>query len=170
MVSLTCPFDRQASLTAYDAWGANCGPHSLAFALQRHIDHVRGVIPGFEEKRFTNPTMMQQALNALNVPNVLIRCPPGSGAVPAMFADQPAIVRVQWTGPWTQPGASPAWGYRMTHYIVSWKDEGDDLVFDCNCGVVPLAEWVRDTVPDLVRLFDRADGGWFPTHIWQVKW
>src|SRR5262245_10223328 len=45
-------------------WGFNCGPAALAAAVGCSIEEVRGKIPLFENKRFTNPSMMREGLGA----------------------------------------------------------------------------------------------------------
>ena len=79
-----------------------------------------------------------------------------------------ALTRVQWGGPWTAPGANPKWAYRQTHWIASWSERGVPLLFDVNCGIDRFGGWEEQTVPELVKLYPRADGTWFTTHIWIV--
>jgi hypothetical protein len=88
--------------------------------------------------------------------------------VEPMFHDAPSLVRVQWTGPWTEPGASPKWAYRQTHWIATWRERGVPLVFDCNSGITGIS-WIDSIVPQLTKLYPRADGEWFPTHIWRLN-
>jgi hypothetical protein len=52
---------------ANDEWGANCGPGALAAIMDLTLDEVRPHLPGFEAKRYTNPTMMFAALDGLKV-------------------------------------------------------------------------------------------------------
>lgn len=176
------PFTEQEANDAYKEWGCNCGPTSLAFALQIGLDQVRGKIPGFEEKRYTSPTMMKAGLANLG------RAFKNAGADPAaMWDEKPALVRIQWTGPWTLPGANPKWAYRQTHWIVTWveivtnprvmsaaalemgaREEAKLRVFDCNGGIRSFDSWKQEIVPLLTALYPRADGGWNPTHVWRV--
>lgn len=65
---LSYPFSAEDFVRANNAWGANCGPAALAFALHTHIDAVRSAIPDFERRRYTSPTMMKHALTTLGVP------------------------------------------------------------------------------------------------------
>lgn len=157
---------------AHAEWGCNCGPSSLAFALQMKLDDVRHAIPDFERKRYTSPTMMKMALANLGQ-NYRIVPPesftPGSKVdVAPMFAPEPSLVRVQWCGPWTQPGMNPKWAYGYTHWIATWQQIGVSLVFDCNGGACRVESWIRNIVPLLTR-FPRATGEWFPTHIWRLN-
>lgn len=157
------PFTALEAREAYAEWGCNCGPTSLAFVLQRHLRDIRCAIPDFENRRYTSPSMMRAALDSLEVPHIPVgfRCPP------KMFQREPSLVRIQWTGPWTAPGANPKWAYRQTHWIATFLDHGEK-VFDCNVGIVDFEAWKLVTVPELTKLYKRADGGWFPTHIWRI--
>ena len=168
------PFTEQQMQAASDEWGANCGPAALAFALRIGIDVVRGKIPGFEEKRYTSPTMMKAGLENLGFKYIAVTCPGNDNPrIAAMFANEIYLVRVQWTGPWTAPGASPKWAYRQTHWIATWMGVGlahkIPMVFDCNGGIMTHEAWRNNIVPLLTSQCPRADGGWFPTHVWRPE-
>ena len=157
------PFTERDSQNAFDEWGANCGPTALAFALQIPLSDVRGKIPHFEERRYTSPSMMKAALANLN------RTFEATGPViQNLFREEPALTRIQWTGPWTEPGANPKWAYRQTHWIVTFKRGDEDWVFDVNGGMMRFKRWREEIVPLLTELYPRADGNWFPTHIWRI--
>lgn len=179
-------FTEEEARAAYEEWGCNCGPSALAFALQVKLESVRYAIPGFEEKRYTSPTMMKAALQNLgknfvsmpvhDIAKIVPVAVPISPAV-AMFHREISLVRVQWSGPWTQPNVNPKWAYRQTHWIAAWrlKDFGQEggmmqleRVFDCNGGIRTFASWVEEIVPSLIATYPRADGGWFPTHVWRL--
>lgn len=158
------PFTEAESRQAAQEWGCNCGPNALAFALQVKLDVVRPAIPGFESKRYTSPSMMKQALAGLGSPYVDI---PASRQ--EMFSVITALVRVQWTGPWTEPGMNPRWAYMHTHWITTFKGRSDEaLLFDCNGGVRSFESWETEIVPILTN-YPRAYGGWEPTHIWRLR-
>ncbi len=61
-------FSEADSDAANEQWGANCGPHAVAAALNLSLDQVRPHFAAFEQKfkergyGFTNPTMMGNAL------------------------------------------------------------------------------------------------------------
>lgn len=147
-------------------WGCNCGPSALAFALQRRLDVARCAIPDFESKRYTSPTMMKKALETLRIVYEARDCK-SAGVLRDMFYMFPALVRIQWTGPWTEPGANPRWAYRQTHWIVTWRDTLP-LVFDCNGGIMRFDRWKREVVPQLTALYKNSDGGFYPTHVWRL--
>lgn len=161
-MTLAYPFTQEESQKAYDAWGANCGPNALAFALQVSLDAVRPLIPGFGEKRYTSPTMMKSALAKAGV-SFDVRMPDPSD----MYHAAPSLVRIQWTGPWTAEGANPKWAYRQTHWIASWRDTSD-WIFDCNGGIQSPELWRQSIVPAITSQIPRADGRWFPTHVWRL--
>lgn len=168
------PFTQQEMEAANAEWGCNCGPSALAFALQKPIAAVRHAIPKFDERRYTSPTMMQAGLAFFRQAYRVIRPPTFVAGRPndvETLCDEPcSLVRIQWCGPWTAPGANPKWAYRQTHWIATWKERGVPLVFDCNGGIRALVSWIDEIVPVLSShaVTPRANGEWFPTHIWRL--
>lgn len=161
------PFTEQEAVDAYAEWGCNCGPAALAFACQLPLSAVRGAIPGFEAKRYTSPTMMEAALRNLGRP--FEKCDIAGW----LFAPRPALVRIQWEGPWTAPGANPRWAYRHTHWIVTWSVTTPVLpialmVFDINGGILRRNDWEDRIVPAIVKTIPRASGEWDVTHLWRL--
>lgn len=165
---------------AHAAWGANCGPTALAAVLGLTLDQVRPAIPRFEERGYTNPTMMQAALDEL------------SRGWRQLRLDEPlryGLCRVQWGGPWFDPGVPVAATYRHTHwvgYVGSesqiygmpigrlWPVEEGAQVFDVNAlcagGWIPMREWADELVPWLLReTTPRASGEWWFTHRYEVQ-
>lgn len=176
----TYTFSKTAMYEAGEKWGCNCGPTALAFALQKDLDFIRPAMVriGFDDKRYTSPTMMKKALEYLNVRfqqlTVPARASDGSFETEPMFPTVRyghilSLVRIQWTGPWTKPDANPKWAYRQTHWIATFDDWGKTMVFDCNEGIVSFDYWQDLTVPFITSHVPRADGGWFPTHIWPIN-
>lgn len=184
------PFTDEQVRTAYQTWGCNCGPLALAFAMQMPLSFVKPLIPNFQSKRHTNPTMMRAALNAAGQEFKVIQLPvqkPGWGLdIAPMYGERsnppldycpcpyktespPHLVRVQWTGPWMEAGAKPKWRYRHTHWICTWLERGRPLVFDCNGGIMHHDTWETEIVPMICETIPQADGGWLPTHIWRLK-
>jgi hypothetical protein len=120
---------------------------------------------GFYEKKYMSPSMMRQALQ--------IACawwdemPTSPHAY--MFDHRPALVRIQWTGPWTESHVvSKKWAYLHTHWITTWAGDGN-MAFDCNGGVMPFEAWENDIPQMATSKHPRADGGWFPTDVWRIK-
>jgi hypothetical protein len=170
MVDLHYPFTEEEFRLANVAWGCNCGPSALAFVLQKPLEEARRAIPHFEERGYTSPSMMKAALQKLKIAFQSVPCPDTSCSeyLPLMFGERPALVRIQFTGPWTRPGAHPKAAYRHTHWIVAWdRARGDWRIFDCNGGIQSAELWEfeilkRHLIPP------RGDGGWYPTHIWRT--
>ena len=164
---ITYPFTEQELETAAVEWGANCGPSALAFALQIGIHQIKGNIPGFEEKGYTSPTMMKQSLESMGIKwhAALFKGADGMFSWPDI-----SLCRIQFTGPWTAPGANPKWAYRQTHWIACYAvDLQAAMVFDCNGGLMSYGKWREEIVPLLTSQIKRADGGWYPTHIWRIS-
>lgn len=165
------PFTEQEMAAASAEWGCNCGPSALAFAVQQPLDVARFAIPEFEKKRFTSPMMMKAGLEFLKRRWAAAKPPrfvrDYKIDVEAMFVELPALVRVQWDGPWCDPGMNPRWAYRYTHWICTWMDHGVPFVFDCNGGIRGIGSWEDEIVP-LLACMPRANGEWFPTHIWRL--
>lgn len=164
------PFTEEEAEQAHKEWGCNCGPAALAFALQTKLENVRYAIPDFEKKRYTSPTMMKQALAKLRVPFTECRATHATMTSDVDLILRMRLVRIQWLGPWTAPGMNPKWAYHYTHWICAWRPFiGEPLVFDINGGVKTVYEWEQEIVPLITESIPRADGGWKPTHVWEVS-
>jgi hypothetical protein len=141
---------------AVSEWGCNCGPGALATMLGVKPDDVRAHIPGFDQKRYTNPTMMAAALRSLGVEFHECRHPTN------------ALCRIQWGGKWTAPGVPPRVAYRYTHWIGVLTCTTGTWVFDVNSGWTREEDWEKEVVPLLTSMYKGADGKWWPTHRWQL--
>tara|TARA_R100001143_G_scaffold35943_1_gene33529 strand:- start:4218 stop:4751 length:534 start_codon:yes stop_codon:yes gene_type:complete len=165
--SMSYPFSEIEFDAAHKEWGCNCGPSALAFALQLSLDAARYAIRDFDQKRYTSPTMMKAALAELGRTYIAVRKPTSDD----LFVARPALVRIQWTGPWTAPGAHHMQAYAHTHWIATWRDgptigAGVPFVFDCNGGARAFFSWRDEIVPLLLP--EKGDGGWKPTHVWRI--
>lgn len=146
-------------------WGANCGPGALATVIQISLDDVRPHMGDFEQKRYTNPTMMNNALRSIGRPWRKI------GAQWPKWG----LARIQWEGPWTQPGVPMAARYRHTHWVVSAISETTHGIFDINAlgngsGWCSLEDWSDEIVPWILRhCVPRANGQWHITHAIEVE-
>lgn len=156
---------------AYDAWGCNCGPSAIAAICGLTLDEVRPHLKGFDEKHYTNPTMMFDALKSI-------------GIVWSRRSDRewPAygLARIQWEGPWTAPGVNPKWAYRQTHWVGATARTGmtgrtTAVVWDVNAlgngtGWCALEDWDQTLVPHILKeCVPRASGGWHITHAIEVS-
>jgi len=161
------PFTQAEFNAAAKAWGCNCGPSALAFSCQCSLETAHLAIPHFDKRRYTSPSMMEDALDWLRIafvpePTRHLRGQDASSHVRAMFDETPALVRVQWGGPWYG-----RYAYRHTHWISCCPvQDGRRFVFDCNGGISECARWLQEIVPLLIP--KRGDGTWFPTHIWRM--
>lgn len=166
-------------------WNANCGPGALAFAAfacryleplaVKPLDQVRFAMIrcGFESKGYTSPTMMKNAIEALGMR--FVSAVPRPDMRDVMFSQSLALVRIQFTGPWTAPGSNPKWAYMHTHWVATWlvpplaiSGHSAKMIFDVNCGIIDMLRWEAHILPVLTKGISRADGGWHPTHIWRL--
>lgn len=158
------PFTVEDAKRANEAWGANCGPCALAAVLGCNLNPK--LIPGFEAKRYTNPSMMANALDAARVKWRYNRKPSGGDL---KFPDY-GLARVQWEGPWMLPGVPTGARYQYTHWVASC---GEAWIFDINAidegGWISYQDWVNELVPLLIReCSQRGSGGWHLTHSIEV--
>ncbi|MCC6428305.1 MAG: hypothetical protein IT435_15975 [Phycisphaerales bacterium] len=174
-MSYTYPFTECEAKAAAESWGCNCGPSALAFACQVGLDAARHAISGFDEKRYTSPTMMKGALEFLGrawTNEKFCKGETEDGLYLrehlAMFTHKIALVRVQWGGPWTEPGANPRWAYGHTHWIATWSERDVPLIFDVNGGIRSFVSWQDEIAPVLMGMSPRRSGKWWPTHIWRL--
>lgn len=161
-------FSKNDSQEAFDDWGANCGPTALAMCIARSLKDVKPIFDqvGFPQKKYTNPTMMEDAVRLAG--RRIVERARDARAKP--WANH-GLVRIQWTGPWTAPGTNQKWAYGHTHWVHShrWDAGGGIWIFDCNSGWTTLADWELRTVPLILVSIPRADGGFYSTHVWEVE-
>ena len=168
MEVLDYPFSSADLERASKEWGCNCGPSALAFALQMPLEYARTIIPEFERKKYTSPTMMKAALANAGLSFEAVKCPKEADIFSGE-PEQPVLVRAQWTGPWTESGTNPRWAYWYTHWFAAWRTERNECkIFDCNGGIMSPRDWELDIMPVLANCHKRAYGGWFPTHVWKL--
>lgn len=155
------PFTLADADAAYESWGCNCGPSALAAMLGMSLDEVRPHLIGFDAKRYTNPTMMFDALQSIGRPWRKV------GAAWPRYG----LARIQWHGPWMRPEVPIRARYRQTHWVGSWITETRGHgIWDINAmgngtGWCARADWERELVPHILReAVPRADGQWSVTH------
>lgn len=153
-------------------WGCNCGPGALAAITGLTLDEVRPHLTGFDQKHYTNPTMMWDALNSIGKPwRKIGRDDHSRGAVWPIYG----LVRIQWEGPWTQPGVPMRVRYRYTHWVGSWITSARGHgIFDINCmnngsGWCARSDWEATIVPAITAQYPRASGKWHVTHGVEVE-
>ena len=152
-------------------WRFNCGPGALCAVLDMTPDELRPKLHDFERKGYTNPTLMKVALCNCDAEwSLWYRADnPGNSLLPNLDS---ALVRVQWSGPWTRPGVPMRVRYRQTHWIGVRANSSE--IFDINAmsvgGWITRDSWENDLVPWLIgACVPRGDGGWWPTHVFKVK-
>lgn len=172
---------------AHEAWSCSCGPAALAAICDLTLEEVR---PHFERDRafpgYTNPTLMLAALRSVGRKHHEIGPQPWADKVGRPWP-RLGICRVQWGGPWMNPGVPAAARYRATHWIgvsrLQRMDGTEDpnavCVWDVNqlsnapvspsAGWAPLAWWSGVLVPRLTADIKRANGGWSITHSIEVE-
>lgn len=159
---------------AHEAWGCNCGPGALAAILGLTLDQVRPLMGDFEQKRYTNPTLMLESLRRAGA-----RLSYRGGHLDPADMPNYGLARIQWEGPWTQPGLPMRARYRYTHWVGSCRIDqpragrGRLGVFDINCmnsgGWVGFDDWSDAIVPNILKqCVPRADGKWHVTHAIEV--
>lgn len=175
MPVLVSPSPTRAKFTALDAmaaqdqWGANCGPGALAGILGLTLEELRPHLGDFEAKRYTNPLLMWRILHGLERYGLSWSKKTRPPAYPAY-----GLARVQWEGPWTEPGVPMQARYRETHWIGMCCRSIDDVgVFDINAmdvgGWVALPVWSGSLVPWILDGNAKAYGSWHLTHGVEIK-
>lgn len=160
---------------AHDEWGANCGPGAIAAICSLTLDELRPHMGDFEGKRYTNPTLMWQVLNSVGA-----RFKVRAGQFGAADLPSYGMARVQWEGPWTQPGVPMRARYRHTHWIGAAKRPTCGAgtvtgIFDINAiangsGWCALQDWESILVPWILEeCVPRANGRWHFTHVVEVE-
>lgn len=169
---------------AFDVWGANCGPAAIAAIAGMSLQELRPHLCDFEQKRYTNPTLMWRILGRLGIKYDYRTFLPWESER-SHISPWPnfGLARVQWEGPWTAPGVPMAARYRHTHWVASARLEEICLtkgyaelqgVFDVNCmsvgGWVGLSTWTDSVVPWLLKHCEpKASGHWHITHSVEVQ-
>lgn len=165
-------FSKEDADRAHDEWGANCGPGALAAILNMTLDEIRPHMGDFERKRYTNPTLMFDALKSVGAK--------WSSLTPGRTVAKPGwpiygLARIQWEGPWTEPGVPMRARYRYTHWVGVVTKTPDNIgIYDINCmnngsGWCALEDWVSIMAPHLIAQYPRANGKWHITHSIEVS-
>ena len=163
------------TIEAGDAWGANCGPMSLAAVLGLPtVEAARELVHPF--RGFMSPTNMVDALELTRIRGLAARWTHLRNAAhdpwPAL-----GLVRIQWLGPWCDL-ADPRVAYRFTHWLgvrvdkpashldaVDARDgspaEARVMIYDATPNRwIPLDRWARWCS----TLWPKRAMGWAPTN------
>lgn len=156
---------------AHFEWGCNCGPAALAAVTGRTLAEVRAAMPDFPDKRFTSPSMMWRALDALRVRYTKT----GSGAAgPERGIGWPrlGLARIQFGGPWCKAGVPLPARYTETHWVGAYFDRpaSEVYVYDVNAAEWRTRHtWRREVLSALLADRKRGDGTWWITHSVEVR-
>ncbi len=154
-VNLYAPPD---TLESNAAWSATCGPMAIAAILRRPVAAVRDLFPGFPERPWVTPTVMQAAFihSGTNWRH-------GPAGLP-MYG----LAWLQVGGPWEGPGVPPGAAYRYTHWIAAAEANGRTLVYDGNAAEwMAYHDWQRDVMAAIVAGHKRATG-WRVRKAWEM--
>jgi hypothetical protein len=151
-------FSHDDCIRAYEEWGANCGPTALAAMTLQTLDEVRPLMGDFEQKHYTNPTLMWATLNRIGATWQKLMHPekwPRYG-----------LALIQFEGPWTAPNVPARAAYRHTHWIGVDSGNPDNIgIYDCNAmnngsGWVSAFDWEHIILPYLLEEIPKANGKW----------
>ena len=141
--------------------GLNCGPHALGAALGWTLPRVRqglskALAPaGF--RGFMNPTEIGKFLRMAAATYRLVKLPAAADARTKVLCD--GINRIQWEGPWLNPGVPPAAAYAHTHYVAYCLGSVMCTAVGRNWEWVPFEDW-----------FEKMSAEpWHVTHHWIIE-
>jgi hypothetical protein len=153
MIPPPLAYTEEHSDIARRRWKASCGPHAIAAATGLSLEAVRPHLPDF--RGWMSPTQITGTLASLKIDHELVK-----GLRTKDLED--GILRVQFEGPWLNPGVPARVGYFHTHYIAV-RGAG---VLDTMCLPAewyPRTAWAR--LADIV--IEPPDTGWHFTHVWR---
>lgn len=173
---------------AYDRFRFNCGPAALCAVLGLTIDQFCRLPASndFAAKSYTNPTLMHELLRQAWLRGWYEK---GHERRAGTKTDLPwpnyGLARVQWGGPWTEPGVPMPARYRQTHWVGAYREHSNPgpmagiHVFDVNAlhhtrtvlgipGWIRLEEWALYMVPSILETYPRASGEWWLTNTIEV--
>lgn len=147
----------------------NCGPAALCAVTDKAPVEIMDHLKGFAKKHYTNPKMMLDALNSLNIEHEIIYQCHGTRTAPNLRYPKFGLARIQWGGPWTDVGQPAGKRYRHSHWIAI----DGDMTFDINAlgvgGWLTRGIWESKLVPWLLQQCEpESDGTWWPTHCIEI--
>lgn len=150
-------FDAADAQRAAETWGANCGPGALAAICGLTFDELRPRLGEFEQKGYTTEHLVRRVLGDLGA---TFRIHFGRQRWPRF-----GLARIQWHGPWMNPGVPYKARYWHTHWVGSSGVTPAWRIFDINGmaagGWLNYNEWSEQVVPWLLNETQpRATGEW----------
>jgi hypothetical protein len=141
-------FTPDESVDANGEWGANCGPHSIAAACGLSLVDVRKLLPNF--RGFMNVTEMTDALTRAGIAFTFAN----RLKTPSLCA---GINRLQWEGPWLNPGVPKRAAYKHTHFVARAGNHVLCTAYSSG-GWAPMEWWEAH--------LKETQQGWHITHYW----
>lgn len=162
---------------ANDAWTFNCGPAALCAITGLSPEQLRPFMGDFESRGYTNPTLMRETLTRLGLRfRWGVMAEQSAAQITKAQLPRFGLARIQWGGPWCNPGVPMQARYRQTHWVATARSCGSRGVFDVNnntgdneVGWTPFEDWARVVVPAIIATYKRADGMWWVTHSVEVS-
>lgn len=159
-------FSESDAICAGEMWGFNCGPAAIAAVCGFTVEELRPLLSDFEAKLYTNPTLMWRILRNCRAGFSVDFVPERGGKTRWPFF---GLARVQWEGPWTEPGVPIVARYRKTHWIGVDGTVTPRAIFDINAmnsgGWIAEKDWSDILVPWLLKeCHPTANGKWHVTH------
>ena len=154
------------TIEAGDAWGANCGPMSLAAVLGLStVEATRDLVHPF--RGFMSPTNMVDALELARIRGLAARWTHLRNA-----AHDPwpmlGLVRIQWLGPWCDL-ADPRAAYRYTHWV-GVRMRGVELTADVAQRPVRAESGLTfEHAAPPIEVYDATPNRWVPLDRW-ARW
>ncbi|MDD2765588.1 MAG: hypothetical protein PHE83_16620 [Opitutaceae bacterium] len=148
------PYTPEESVRASRDWKATCGPHAIAAATGVSLDEVRDTLADY--KGWMSPTQVE---NSLTVLGVAFRRT--SHLQTKALCD--GLNRLQWAGPWLNPGMPPFTAYRHTHWIA--QRAGWVL-----CTATAPAQWIPILIwlKSVGSVRNRGSEPWHITHHYEL--
>lgn len=157
---------------AWRTWRCTCGPVAIACILNLNLEDVRPFV-GADYRGWMNPTQMKAALAIAGVSinerdrNKLYR-PTGPNHFGCPMAADYGITRIQFAGPWTEPGVPASAAYHHTHWVASACDSRRAAyIHDNNWGWMNIGEFICN-MDELAGEIPKASGAWWPTHCYEI--
>ena len=150
-----------ADLEAAQVWKCSCGHASLAAIAGMTLPEARGCFD--QLVGYVNPSMMYDALEraCLRFKGYAL-----GGRTTKLDFPRFGLARIQWDGPWTEPGVPIAARYVHTHWIATDRRQFPCDVFDINWmdrgGWCAKSQWF-EIADKIIASIPRADG-WYVTH------
>ena len=159
---------------ASEMWGFNCGPSALCAVTHKTPDELRPHLLDFEEKGYTNPTLMLKILDGLGVDyEVKFKEAGDRNQIKAEVISliEYGLLRIQWSGPWINQ--HPIARYHHTHWVAVRKNNFVEI-FDGNAmldgGWLESNVWLFQLVPWLLNECEpKADGECWITHAIEIR-